>query len=189
MVFFVLSDTHGDVETAVRVFGSLAEPVDRILHLGDNQRDGLRLESRLGVPVLALKGNCDGGYSQDEHRILSVECGAIYLSHGHMEAVKNGPENILYKASSLGCMAVFYGHTHHALYRDLGGICLLNPGSLTRPYGGSAGTYALVRTSLEGLDVSIRTVDPADRPTVAETGKTGASNSFFRRVLNESDRW
>ena len=146
MKFFVISDTHGDVETAIQVYNTLAG-IDRILHLGDYARDGWLLESRLGVPVTALKGNMDGSYSNEDYQLMNTEFGKIYLSHGHMEAVKYGPENLLYKASSLGCKAALYGHTHIPVFEDLGGMYLLNPGSLTHPRGGRRGSYAIVTTS------------------------------------------
>ncbi|HZK01370.1 MAG TPA: YfcE family phosphodiesterase, partial [Anaerovoracaceae bacterium] len=110
MKFLVISDTHGDIEIAEDIFKSLSG-IDKILHLGDYVRDGWVLQSRLDIPVIALKGNMDGSYSNEDYKILETEFGKIYLSHGHMEAVKRGPENLLYKASSLGCKAAIYGHT------------------------------------------------------------------------------
>jgi predicted phosphodiesterase len=100
MKFLVISDTHGDIENAIQVYNTLTG-IDRILHLGDYARDGWMLESRLGIPVTALKGNMDGSFSNEDYLLLNTEFGKVYLSHGHMEAAKYGPENLLYKASSL----------------------------------------------------------------------------------------
>ena len=189
MKFLVISDTHGRIEEAVEVYRSL-EQIDRILHLGDCQRDGLRLESRLGIPVTALKGNADGGYSQEEFRLLNTEYGTLYLSHGHMEAVKHGPENILYKASSLGCKAALHGHTHLPVFLDLGGIYLLNPGSLAQPLGGRAGSYALLQTSENEFHAEICYYRPDEEPKpVSKVGKSKESERFLRRILNDSDRF
>lgn len=189
MKFLVISDTHGRIEEAEEVYRSL-EQVDRILHLGDCQKDGLRLESRLGIPVTALKGNADGGYSQEDFRILNTEYGTIYLSHGHMEAVKHGPENILYKASSLGCKAVLYGHTHVPVFLDLGGIYILNPGSLTQPAGGRSGSYAVLETSKNEFNASILFYLPEEGlKTVSKVGKSTESEGLLRRILNNSDRF
>ncbi|MGI6733795.1 MAG: YfcE family phosphodiesterase [Anaerovoracaceae bacterium] len=188
MKFFVISDTHGDVETAIQVYNTLAG-IDRILHLGDYARDGWLLESRLGVPVTALKGNMDGSYSNEDYQLMNTEFGKIYLSHGHMEAVKYGPENLLYKASSLGCKAALYGHTHIPVFEDLGGMYLLNPGSLTHPRGGRRGSYAIVTTSAESFQATILYWDPdAQSENTGGEDKKNISSGFLRRILNDSDR-
>lgn len=159
MKFFVISDTHGEIDAAVEIYEEL-ENIDRIIHLGDYERDGWLLESRLRVPVTTVKGNMDGGYSNEDYRILNTEFGKIYLTHGHMEAAKRGPENILYKASSLGCKAAFYGHTHVPLYKDYGGIYLLNPGSLSLPKGREPGSYAIVETGENLFSATILYYNP-----------------------------
>ncbi len=190
MKFFVISDTHGDIDAAVEVYKTLSG-IDRILHLGDYAKDGWLLESRLAVPVTALKGNMDGSYSNEDYQLLNTEYGKIYLSHGHMEAAKYGPENLLYKASSLGCKAVMYGHTHIPVYKDLGGMYLLNPGSLTHPRGGGQGSYAIVTTAPESFRAMILYWDPGGKKSGGEGGKSekqkSMSSGFLRKIFNDSD--
>lgn len=188
MKFLVISDTHGDIETALQVLETL-EGIDRILHLGDYVRDGWLMESRTAIPVNAIKGNMDGSFSNEDYQILNTEFGKIYLTHGHMEAAKYGPENLLYKASSLGCKAAMYGHTHIPLYRDLGGMYLLNPGSLTHPRGNRQGSYAVVTTSPDSFQATILYWDPEERRSSegAERNKKTSSSGFLRRVFNDSD--
>ena len=164
MNFLVISDTHGNIDSAIDVYNAFSG-IDRILHLGDYAKDGWLLESRLNVPVTALKGNMDGSYSNEDYRILDTEFGKLYLTHGHMEAAKRGPENILYKASSLGCKAALYGHTHIPVFKDLGGIYLLNPGSLTHPKGNNLGSYALMTTTNSSFFAEIRFWNP-EKPFV-----------------------
>ncbi len=165
MKLLVISDTHGRIIEAENLINSLSG-IDCVVHLGDYQRDGLKLESKCGVPVIALKGNTDGSFSNEGYRIVDTEYGKLYLSHGHMEAVKRGPENILYKAFSLGCKAALYGHTHVPEYRNLGEIYLLNPGSLAFPRGNRPGSYAVIVTSKEAFQAEIFFLD-------AEREKTG----------------
>jgi hypothetical protein len=187
MKLFVISDTHGDIDTAAEVFNTLSG-IDRILHLGDYARDGWLLESRLKVPVTALKGNMDGSYSNEDYQILNTGFGKIYLTHGHMEAAKYGPENLLYKASSLGCKAAFYGHTHIPLYRDLGGMYLLNPGSLTHPRGGRLGSYAVVSASNGSFAATIFFWDQKKSESSLRAETVGNTAGFLRRIFNDSDR-
>ncbi len=187
MRFFVIADTHGDIGAAAEVYETLSD-IDRILHLGDYARDGWLLESRLRVPVTAVKGNMDGSYSNDDYQIINTEFGKIYLTHGHMEAAKYGPENLLYKASSLGCKAAMYGHTHVPAYKDLGGMYLLNPGSLTHPRGNRQGSYAVVTTAPDSFRATIFYWDPLQKDNRAENNeKKGISPGFLRRIFNDSD--
>ncbi|GAB1476154.1 hypothetical protein MASR2M70_09880 [Bacillota bacterium] len=185
MRFFVISDTHGDIDTAIEVFNTLSD-INGIIHLGDYARDGWLLESRLGLPVTAVKGNMDGSYSNDDYRILNTEFGKIYLTHGHMEAAKYGPENLLYKASSLGCKAAFYGHTHSPVYKDLGGMYLLNPGSLTHPRGGRLGSYAIATATSEEFSGTVLFWNPKEGKRDAAWEKATPSG-FLRRIFNDSD--
>lgn len=159
MKFLVLSDTHGRIGEAERLVKSLFG-IDWILHLGDHQRDGWQLEQSCGIPTVAVRGNTDGSYSNDDYRIINTEYGKLYLSHGHMESVKRGPENLLYKASALGCKAALYGHTHMPVFVDYGGIYLLNPGSLTLPRRGGRGSYAIVNTGAARFEAAIFYIDP-----------------------------
>ena len=187
MRFFVISDTHGDIETAIEVYNTLSG-IDRILHLGDYARDGWLMESRLGIPVTAVKGNMDGSYSNEDYQILNTEFGKIYLTHGHMEAAKYGPENLMYKASSLGCKAALYGHTHSPVYQDLGGMYLLNPGSLTHPRGGRPGSYAVITTTPEEFSGTILFWDSGEKKNVSvQTSSPKSPSGFLRRIFNDSD--
>lgn len=187
MRFFVISDTHGDIETAIEVYNTLSG-IDRILHLGDYARDGWLMESRLGIPVTAVKGNMDGSYSNEDYQILNTEFGKIYLTHGHMEAAKYGPENLLYKASSLGCKAALYGHTHSPVYKDLGGMYLVNPGSLSHPRGSRLGSYAIITTTPEGFSGAILFWNPKkDKNEGGEAPEKPSKSGFLRRIFNDSD--
>lgn len=191
MKFLVISDTHGSINEAEEVFKSL-EGVNRIIHLGDCASDGYQLESRLGIPVIAVKGNMDGSYSVNDYKILNTEYGKLYLSHGHMEAVKFSPHNLLYKAASHGCKAALYGHTHVPVYEDVGGIYLLNPGSLTRPRGGRPGSFAVIDTGDDSFTAAILYWDSNKRAAgnVADSdngGRRTAAGGFLRRIFNDSD--
>ena len=189
MKFLVLSDTHGKLGPAREVYNSL-EGIDRIIHLGDYQRDGKQLEMILRVPVISLKGNMDGSYANEDYRILETEFGKIYLTHGHMEAVKFGTEKLLYKASSLGCGAALFGHTHVPFFAEIDGMYLLNPGSLTNPRGGRNGSYAVVTLEKGRFDASVLYVP--DGPAAAEKSQTGSAKKntgggFLRSRFNDSD--
>jgi len=177
---FVISDTHGRIDKAVEIYKSLTD-IDMIIHLGDYWSDAQKLMEQLQVPVLSLKGNMDGVFANDGYHILETDFGKIFLTHGHMESVKQNLNNIMYKAESLGCKAVFFGHTHVPLFYQAEGLYLLNPGSLTLPTGGRKGSYAVVDITDHSLDASILFADTEQ--------KQKTSSGFLRNLLNHSDRF
>lgn len=180
MRIYVISDTHGKIDKAIEIFHSLEE-IDLIVHLGDIWNDAKRMKDQLDVPLIGVKGNMDGAFSKDAYHILETDFGKIFLSHGHMESVKQGYENIMYKAESLQCKAAFFGHTHIPLFYEAEGLFLLNPGSLSLPSGGRKGSYAVATVTRQSLDASILYVD------VPQAYKT--ESGMIKNMLNDSDRF
>lgn len=180
MKIFVISDTHGRIDKAIEIYNNLQD-IDLIVHLGDLWSDAKKIKDQLNVPLIGLKGNMDGSFSRDGHHILETEFGKIFLAHGHMESVKQSLENIMYKAESLECKAVFFGHTHVPLFRQVEGLYLLNPGSLSLPVGGRRGSYAIATISENSLDATILFED------VKQLKKT--ESGMLKSILNDSDRF
>jgi putative phosphoesterase len=180
MRIFVISDTHGRIEKAVEIFETL-EDIDLIVHLGDHWNDAKRMKDLLNVPLIGLKGNMDGSFAKDGYHILETDFGKIFLAHGHMESVKQGYENIMYKAESLQCRAAFFGHTHVPLFAEADGLFLLNPGSLSLPAGGRKGSYAVATATSDSLTASILYEDVQQAPK-KELGS-------IQNMLNDSDRF
>lgn len=195
MRILVFSDTHGRIEKAIAAYKGQRD-IELVVHLGDVASDAQKIEKHLGVKVLGVKGNMDGSFSSNGHQILNTEFGKILITHGHMESVKNSPQNLLYKAEELGCKAAFYGHTHVPLFAEVGGIYLLNPGSLTLPAGGRKSSYAVATITEKSLSADIfyvsdeaaakeNTKSEGQASKQMDTGATGA----LRDLLNNSDRF
>jgi putative phosphoesterase len=180
MRIFVISDTHGRIDKAMEIYKTL-DDIDLIVHLGDHWNDAKRMKDQLNVPLIGVKGNMDGSFARDGYHILETDFGKIFIAHGHMESVKQSYENILYKAESLQCKAVFFGHTHIPLFAEVEGLYLLNPGSLSLPVGGRKGSYAVATVLADSLSASILYED------VQQVPKT-ESGSFIN-MLNDSDRF
>lgn len=180
MRIYLISDTHGRIDQAMELYDSL-EDIDLIVHLGDHWNDGQRMRAQLNVPLISVKGNMDGSFSRDGYHILETDFGRIFLAHGHMENVKRGYETILYKAESLQCRAAFFGHTHVPLFCEAEGLYLLNPGSLSLPVGGRAGSYAVATVTKNSLNATIFYED------VRQAQKAGAG--AIKNMLNDSDRF
>ena len=149
----VFSDSHGDVSAARRFYDSLA-PLDCLFHLGDCAPDGEKLSKLFACPVYAVRGNCD--YRSDAPLERQVDLGGkrFLLLHGHQYYSFSA---LLYRGEEVHADMVLYGHTHRPDLSADGPRLLLNPGSLSRPRGGSVESCALIL--IEGKDLSVRFVN------------------------------
>lgn len=149
----VFSDSHGDVSAARRFYDSLA-PLDCLFHLGDCTPDGEKLSKLFTCPVYAVRGNCD--YRSDAPLERQVDLGGkrFLLLHGHQYYSFSA---LLYRGEEVHADMVLYGHTHMPDLSADGPRLLLNPGSLSRPRGGSVESCALIL--VDGKDLSVRFVN------------------------------
>ena len=182
MKILVIGDTHGKLNKVRDILPKLKD-IDLIAHTGDYYSDALELSEETGIPAVAVKGNCDGSNGDRDFEIIETEYGRLLLTHGHAENVKFHLNNLMYKAIENNCKAALFGHTHKALTNEVGGIRLVNPGSLTLPRDGSDGSYAIVRTSEDSLEASIVYYSTI----MGGTKKPRAG--YIRNLLNYSDRF
>lgn len=139
----VISDTHGDISVAEKVIQEMVN-VDLIIHLGDHYDDGIKLKEQTGIPLIAIRGNCDGCSPGEEEIVHQVGEHKILLIHGHQYGVKSDLNRLYFRALELDCDLVLYGHTHTPVSMTFGNVMILNPGSLSLPRGGSKSSYGIV---------------------------------------------
>ncbi|MDD6189970.1 MAG: metallophosphoesterase [Firmicutes bacterium] len=190
MKILAVSDTHGKLNKLREIMPKLKN-LDLILHAGDYGSDGRKIEKEFGIPVISVRGNCDGG-GRNDFEIVETEFGRIFLTHGHEQGAGYSRDNLVYRALEEGCCAAVYGHTHisenilvpgsSGAGKNTSEFRLINPGSLSLPRDGSGGSYAIIRTSEESLDASIVYYN-----TVA--GKESLKSGVLRNMLNYSDRF
>ena len=149
----VFSDTHGDISNARRFFDSLA-PLDCLFHLGDYAADADKLAKLFSCPVYAVRGNCDYRSGEPLERIVDLGGKRFLLLHGHQYYYS---EALSYRGEEVHADMVLYGHTHMPDLSADGPMLLLNPGSLSRPRGGSVNSCALIL--LDGKDLQVRFVN------------------------------
>lgn len=183
MKILVISDTHGKLNKVREIFPKLKN-IDLIIHAGDYMRDGEALSKEFGIPVVAVKGNCDGSRSSDDFEIVKTEYGNILVTHGHMQQVNYQLTALMYKAMENECKAVVFGHTHCSLIEESNGIHFINPGSLTQPRDGSSGSYAIIRTTEKSFDASV-----VYYSTIMGSSQKPPKAGFIRNLLNNSDRF
>lgn len=181
MKILVIGDTHGKLNKVRDVWGKLKD-IDLIAHTGDYYRDAKALADEFHVPVIAVKGNCDGGGRKD-FEIIETEYGKLLLVHGHGQNVSYSLDHLRYLAMENNCRAAIYGHTHVASVLEDDGIYFINPGSLTLPRDNSGGSYGIIRTSEDRLDASIVYYN-----TIFGGNKKSGGSGFIKNILNYSDR-
>ena len=193
MEILALGDTHGRLFKAKDMYDKISRTVkiDMILHTGDYEEDALELEEQLSVPVISVKGNCDGCRTRD-FKVIDLPSGKLLLTHGHMEHVDRDHTGLAYLAEEQGCQAILFGHTHIPMAGFVEGFSIFNPGSLTYPRDGSSGSVLLLHAEEEGISGEI--LYYSDYLTKEEQhASTGAQKKkfrggFLRSIMNYSDR-
>ena len=117
----VVSDTHGLLRREVLEVLAGAE---LIVHAGDVGDQSVLQELQLVAPVLAVRGNVDGGPGTGSlplTRVVEAGRSTIYVLH-RLSDLDLDP-------AAAGFAAVIYGHSHKSsvFWRD--GVLYLNPGS------------------------------------------------------------
>lgn len=135
----VLSDTHGQKKLLSAIRPLLLE-ADAIIFLGDQISDIADIKREYGNVAL-VPGNCDYFSSLPRTIVYEAEGKRLLLTHGHDYGVKSGLDKLAYAAKEKNCECALYGHTHIADCQTVGGIMLLNPGSLLPRIGPASYAY------------------------------------------------
>ena len=129
MRILVVSDTHGDLNTLIRVVNSQPS-AEIIVHCGDGEEQMQFLKDNYkDKMIVGVKGNCDWGSTFPSKEILNV-CGKkIFITHGHLYNAKIGYYQIMSAAREEKADILLFGHTHNAMTYYEDGLYMLNPGS------------------------------------------------------------
>ena len=141
MKWLVFSDSHGKLDymkSAVEL-----ETPERILHLGDESRDGERLQGIFPhIPVEMVRGNCDGWFGDaSEERELFFLGRRVWMVHGHDYHVKLGIGSFTAEARSREARIALFGHTHEPVCFMEGPMWVMNPGTVS---GYPRATYGVI---------------------------------------------
>ena len=143
----VFSDTHGS--TAPMLAAARACRPDVFIHLGDHDRDALVLrEAFPDIPLYAVSGNCDMSPLAPARLLVQLGPVKAFLTHGHLYGVSRvQADSLVYAAQEQGARIAMFGHTHRAVWDELGGVTLLNPGTAGK---GADLSWALVTVQDNG---------------------------------------
>jgi len=143
----VVSDTHGDVEALTAVFKwAKLRKIGALAFLGDGASDVPMARRRASFlcQVHEVRGNGDMDNRIPYMKEFAFEGHRFLLSHGHLNRVNEGFDQIIQTAESINAEVALFGHTHRIYQGCINGIQLLNPGSLSRPRGSLHKSFATI---------------------------------------------
>lgn len=134
MKIIVLSDTHSDTDYMEQLIEKYKSTADYFIHLGDYDSDVQSMKRVYpSLNIINVRGNGDFGASVPE-TIYRDFCGINFMiTHGHRFHVYNGVDTLLNFAKQNDCRYVLFGHLHVGLIKQVDGITLINPGSISCP--------------------------------------------------------
>lgn len=137
MKIVIISDTHGDL-SALRRVALIEKDADLWLHAGD-------VEAPSGDiwPFQAVKGNCDGAFSEYPfRRIFETPFGKLQIEHYPLYS------SAMVQALKIDGVRIFvHGHTHVREDETKDGVRIYCPGSLCLPEDNDVGTYLVLNVT------------------------------------------
>ena len=93
--------------------------------------------------------------------VLTANGQQILFVHGHMEGVDFGYNKLGLDAKIQGIHYAVHGHTHVPTFEQRGDFTFINPGSISRPRGGSPASFAILTVEKTFVDAAfLRINDP-----------------------------
>lgn len=143
MKIAVISDSHYN-ENSINLIKNHLKDVDILLHCGDGAPDTKYIETYFKGEIYAVRGNCDITLEYPLERVIEVMGKRIFITHGHMYNVKNEYNTIFYKAKEINADIVLFGHTHKSIISNYDNLSIMNPGSISLPYGRDKKTMGFI---------------------------------------------
>ncbi len=102
-----------------------------------------------------------GSVIMPDKLVLTANGQQILFVHGHMEGVDYGYNKLGLDAKMLGLHYAVHGHTHIPVFEQRGDFTFINPGSISRPRGGSPASFAILTVEKTFIDAAfLRINDP-----------------------------
>ena len=144
MKILVTSDSHDESDVLQTLLEEYAATVHLVIHLGDHDRDLLRLAPITDLPLLTVSGNTDDEMRSPRERVCTFFKKKFFLTHGHIYNINAGVDALARKALEEEARVCLYGHTHVANTFNRHGILFMNPGSLSDPRDDNPPSYGLL---------------------------------------------
>ena len=95
-----------------------------------------------------------GSVVMPQSLVLTVNGQQILFVHGHMEGVDFGYNKLGLDAKIQGIHIAVHGHTHVPAFVQRGDFTFINPGSISRPRGGSPASFAILTVEKTFVDAA-----------------------------------
>ena len=93
--------------------------------------------------------------------LLEANGHKILMVHGHLQGVDYGYNKLGLDAKLQGASTALHGHTHIPVCEQRGDFTFINPGSTSRPRGGSPASFAILTVEDSFIDAAfLRINDP-----------------------------
>ena len=152
MKIMCISDIHGKIECLNKAIERYREEnADKLIILGDfsgyyfssSDFEVAEILNNMAGAIIAVKGNCDSfetdnlfNFGLGYLKTIDVNGLKVTLTHGHMYNRNNLLEN---------CGDIFLsGHTHVGNIEKINGKIIANPGSISKPRGGTKKSYLTI---------------------------------------------
>ena len=119
-----------------------------------------------------------------------TEDGDVLLCHGSLwdsdeYIYPDADDESLARYSTLDVKWVIQGHTHYAMHKEIGGVTLINPGSVGQPRDRNPGAHwALLDTSLNKIDFLCEEYDI--KKVVDESKKRHPEIPYLASILEKT---
>lgn len=152
MKVMCISDIHGNIECLNKAIERYKEEnAQKLIILGDfssyyfssSDFEVAEILNNMAGSIIAVKGNCDSTQIDELFhfglgflKTIDINSKKVTITHGHIYNRNNLPEN---------CGEIFLsGHTHVGSLEKIGDKIIANPGSISRPRGGTKKSYIII---------------------------------------------
>lgn len=148
MKLLITGDIHGQRDILDKVLNNETD-FDLHLNTGDLGLD-IKIIDELGI--IAVKGNTDYDLNLPTERLIEHKGLRILLTHGHLQNVKFGLNELIQTAQEMEVDICIFGHTLDAFYREINHITFINPGALSGHYTKTYAIYEEKKVSIIHVD-------------------------------------
>ena len=161
MKILVVSDTHGIDNRFYELYDALKDEVNMVIHCGDTQGSEEEMSRYLDCPFAAVMGNNDFFSGLPKDRTFEYGGKKFFVTHGHYYNVSLGYDRLIDEARSRSCDFAVFGHTHLPYYKEVNGLHVVNPGSLSYPRQHMRRpSFAIIEIASDGsVDVQLKVIE------------------------------
>ena len=149
MKILVISDTHKNVDNLIKAVEENPE-IGIVFHLGDHDFDLEEVKKLYPEKTYyTVCGNNDFGSVSAPSGVQRIAGRTVFYTHGHLFSVHAGTDKLVKEAVKNRADIALFGHTHIPFAKCIEGVHLFNPGSASKPLGGSEKSYGIIEVGPE----------------------------------------